>query len=136
MLICDDESHFAVKFRIVLQRLGLETSGFSHVKTGEGAVEAYGETPTPQFVFLDINIRGSLEDGFQTLKALRGFKGNAVIGIISTSADKSDVEKARSLGADFYIVKAGGLEPFVKRMGKFKRDFIDGGPAGFKVYNS
>ena len=47
-----------------------------------------------------------------------------VVGIISSSADKVEISKAQSVGAQFWIVKSDDIEP---RLEAFKKDYL-----GFK----
>lgn len=88
----------------------------------------------PECVFVDLNIVGSSFDGIEMIRKVNYEYGNGVvIGIISSSQDEVEIEKARSVGAQFWIIKSDDIEP---RLEEFKSDY-DGyknRTATFKVY--
>ena len=88
----------------------------------------------PECVFVDLNIIGSSFDGIEMTRKINYEYGNGVvIGIISSSEDEEEIEKARSVGAQFWIIKSDDIEP---RLEEFKADY-DGyknRTAPFKVY--
>ena len=88
----------------------------------------------PECVFVDLNIIGSSFDGIEMIRKVNYEYGNGVvIGIISSSEDEEEIEKARSVGAQFWIIKSDDIEP---RLEEFKADY-DGyknRTAPFKVY--
>jgi len=88
----------------------------------------------PECVFVDLNIIGSSFDGIEMIRKINYEYGNGVvIGIISSSQDEVEIEKARSVGAQFWIIKSDDIEP---RLEEFKSDY-DGyknRTATFKVY--
>jgi DNA-binding NarL/FixJ family response regulator len=88
----------------------------------------------PECVFVDLNIIGSSFDGIEMIRKVNYEYGNGVvIGIISSSEDEEEIEKARSVGAQFWIIKSDDIEP---RLEEFKEDY-DGyknRTAPFKVY--
>ena len=57
-----------------------------------------------------------------------------MIGIISSSQDQLEIEKAREAGAMFWIVKSDDIEP---RLEQFKEDYpsYQDGTQVFKVYS-
>ena len=57
-----------------------------------------------------------------------------VIGIISSSADKTEIAKAQSVGAQFWIVKSDEIEP---RLTEFKKDYqgFKAKSGAFRVYS-
>ena len=60
--------------------------------------------------------------------------GNGVIvGIISSSDDNQEIEKAKAVGAQFWIIKSDEIEP---RLEDFLKDFegYKAKTAPFKVY--
>ncbi|MFN8347955.1 MAG: response regulator [Spirosomataceae bacterium] len=61
--------------------------------------------PTPNLIFVDLNM--PRKNGYQVLKEIKSnhsFKRLPVL-ILTTSAEKTIMEKARSLGADAFITK-------------------------------
>lgn len=61
--------------------------------------------PVPRAVFLDVKMPQL--DGFQTLKWIRAQKHLDAVGVfmLSGSGEARDIELARTLGADAYLVK-------------------------------
>jgi len=81
-----------------------------------------------------LNIVGSSFDGIELVRRINHIYGNGVvIGIISSSADKREIERAKSVGAQFWIVKTDDIEP---RLMMFKSDFesFKARTNSFKVY--
>lgn len=88
----------------------------------------------PQCVFVDLNMIGSSFDGIELTKKINHHYGNGVvIGIISSSIDKDEIERAKSAGAQFWIVKSDEIEP---RLIEFKEDYASykNRTAPFKIY--
>jgi hypothetical protein len=56
-----------------------------------------------------------------------------VVGIISSSADVSEIEKSKLAGAQFWIVKSDDIEP---RLEQFRDDYegYQQRTNGFKIY--
>ena len=88
----------------------------------------------PECVFVDLNIVGSSFDGIELIRKINEEYGNGVvIGIISSSDDIQEIEKAQAVGAQFWIIKSDEIEP---RLEEFIKDY-DGykeRTAEFKVY--
>jgi len=88
----------------------------------------------PECVFVDLNIIGSSFDGIELIDRINHSYGNGVvIGIISSSSDNQEIEKAKKAGAQFWIIKSDDIEP---RLEEFKEDY-DGYVAKtnpFKIY--
>jgi CheY-like chemotaxis protein len=75
----------------------------------------------PQCVFVDLNIIGSSFDGIEMIRKINHEYGNGcVIGIISSSQDQVEIEKAKAVGAQFWIIKSDEIEP---RLEEFKKDY-------------
>ena len=75
----------------------------------------------PECVFVDLNIIGSSFDGIEMIRKINFEYGNGcVIGIISSSDDKQEIEKAKKAGAQFWIIKSDDIEP---RLEEFKEDY-------------
>lgn len=88
----------------------------------------------PQCVFVDLNIVGSSFDGIEMIRKINHEYGNGcVIGIISSSSDPYEIEKAKKVGAQFWIIKSDDIEP---RLEEFKEDYQGyvTKTAPFKIY--
>jgi DNA-binding NarL/FixJ family response regulator len=88
----------------------------------------------PECVFVDLNILGSSFDGIELIRKINFEYGNGcVIGIISSSDDNQEIEKAKAAGAQFWIIKSDDIEP---RLEEFMTDYdaYKDRSAEFKVY--
>ncbi|MEO7976961.1 response regulator [Flavobacterium sp.] len=74
----------------------------------------YNPPPTPNLVFLDLNMPG--KNGFDVLSELRNSetKSNIPVVIFSTSNEPTIIEKCRNLGANFFITKPVLMKDIVK----------------------
>lgn len=93
---------YAVKFR----NAGHEVTAF---QGGELALEALRKDPKPDAVLLDIVMPGI--DGFEVLEAIKkeNIAGTAKLIVLSNQGAESDLERATSLGANGYIIKASAI---------------------------
>ena len=88
----------------------------------------------PECVFVDLNIIGSSFDGIELIRKINFEYGNGVvIGIISSSSDIQEIEKAKEVGAQFWIIKSDEIEP---RLEEFKKDYpgYKNKTSKFKIY--
>lgn len=95
---------YAVKFR----NAGHEATAFGG---GEELLAALrkGGTPNPDAILIDLIMPGM--GGFETLEAVRKenlAKGTKII-ILSNQGQDSDIERAKQLSVDGYIVKASAI---------------------------
>ena len=77
---------------------------------GEELLKTLREQPAPDAILLDIIMPGM--DGFQVLEAIRKDKlvpPTTKVIVLSNQGQDSDIEKAKSLGASGYIVKASAI---------------------------
>jgi CheY-like chemotaxis protein len=140
ILLVDDEDLFHLVFEdacsilditLALQALNSSDEADKLFKNWfvEGPIEE-----RPECVFVDLNIIGSSFDGIELIRKINHEYGNGVvIGIISSSDDHQEIEKAKSVGAQFWIIKSDEIEP---RLIDFKKDY-EGYKAKtlpFKVY--
>lgn len=140
ILLVDDESLFHLVFEDACNLLDitLQLITVSSADETEKLCRKWleGEMKKPDCVFVDLNIVGSSVDGIELVHRINTTYGNGtVIGIISSSTDKKEIDKAIEAGAQFWIVKSDDIEP---RLTQFKHDYegyrnktID----HFKVYN-
>lgn len=138
ILLVDDESLFHLVFEDACSLLDITLNLESISSADEAArmFEEWQEAPShkPDCVFVDLNIIGSSFDGIELVRKINYEYGNGVvIGIISSSADLEEIEKAKTAGALFWIVKSDDIEP---RLESFRKDYegFRGGFQPFKVY--
>lgn len=93
---------YAVKFRAQ----GHEVTAFSG---GKEVLEALRTKPAPDAILLDIVMPEI--DGFEVLEAIRSEKlvPTTKIIILSNQGQESDIERAKTLGAAGYIIKASAI---------------------------
>jgi CheY-like chemotaxis protein len=140
ILLVDDEDLFHLVFEDSCSLLDITLSLQSLTSSDEADKlfkKWFQEGPVeekPDCVFVDLNIIGSSFDGIELIRKINFEYGNGVvIGIISSSDDKQEIEKAKAVGAQFWIIKSDEIEP---RLEAFRKDY-DGyksKTAPFKVY--
>jgi DNA-binding NarL/FixJ family response regulator len=127
ILLIDDEDLFHLVFEdacsildITLSLEALDSSDEADKKFKE----CFPDDPNdekPECVFVDLNIIGSSFDGIEMIHKINFEYGNGcVIGIISSSDDNQEIEKAKKAGAQFWIIKSDDIEP---RLEEFKKDY-------------
>lgn len=93
---------YAVKFRAS----GHEVTVFN---SGDAVLQALHEKPAPDALLLDVVMPE--KDGFQVMQAIRSENlapGMKII-ILSNQGQDTDIEKAKELKADGYIIKASSI---------------------------
>ena len=138
ILLVDDECLFHLVFEDAcnILNISLNLESVSSADKAEELFIKYSKTPAskPQCIFVDLNIIGSSFNGIELVRRINYKHGNGVvIGIISSSSDKIEIEKAKQAGAMFWIVKSDDIEP---RLEEFRKDYsgYESGTAQFKVY--
>ena len=138
ILLVDDESLFHLVFEDAcnILNISLNLESVSSADKAEEMFIRYSKNPSdkPQCIFVDLNIIGSSFNGIELVRRINYKHGNGVvIGIISSSSDKIEIEKAKQAGAMFWIVKSDDIEP---RLEEFRKDYsgYESGTAKFKVY--
>jgi CheY-like chemotaxis protein len=93
---------YAVKFKAA----GHEVTAFQN---GNMVLEALRTKPAPDALLLDM-IMPEI-DGFQVLEAIKKENLGRTMKkiVLSNQGQESDIEKAHSLGADGYIIKASAI---------------------------
>lgn len=140
ILLVDDEDLFHLVFEDSCSLLDITLS--LHALTSSDEADRlfkkwFNEENTedkPECVFVDLNIIGSSFDGIELIRKINTEYGNGVvIGIISSSDDKQEIDKAKSVGAQFWIIKSDEIEP---RLEAFRKDYqgYKNKIAPFKVY--
>jgi CheY-like chemotaxis protein len=138
ILLVDDETLFHLVFEDACSLLDISLSLESISSADEAArlFKEWQKVPQgkPECVFVDLNIVGSSYDGIELIRRINTDYGNGVvIGIISSSNEKEEQDKAQSAGAQFWIIKSDDIEP---RLEMFKKDFPEykNRTAPFKIY--
>lgn len=138
ILLVDDECLFHLVFEDAcnILNISLNLESVSSADKAEELFVRYAKNPAskPQCIFVDLNIIGSSFNGIELVRRINYKHGNGVvIGIISSSSDKIEIEKAKQAGAMFWIVKSDDIEP---RLEQFRKDYsgYESGTKSFKVY--
>lgn len=138
ILLVDDENLFHLVFEDAcsLLDISLTLESVSSADEAEKMFKDWMDEPDgkPEVAFIDLNIVGSSFDGIELIRRINFQYGNGVvIGIISSSADQTEISRALQSGAQFWIVKSDDIEP---RLEEFKEDYegYKNRSAAFKVY--
>jgi hypothetical protein len=140
IMLIDDENLFHLVFEDACSLLDISLS-FEALSSSDEADRLFKkwfpddpEHEKPECVFVDLNIVGSSFDGIEMIRKINHEYGNGcVIGIISSSQDLVEIEKAKKVGAQFWIIKSDEIEP---RLIEFKQDYegYKNKTANFKIY--
>jgi len=110
VLLVDDEDFFRKMIA-----MGFERQGFSVLQAdnGEEALKI-ARRELPNLILLDLVMPGLL--GFEVCATLRQDERftNTPIIIMSAKSYKPDIDKAKELGADAYVVKPVEIEELIK----------------------
>lgn len=126
LMLIDDENLFHLVFEDACSMLDIALSIEALDSSDEADRKFKGWFPDngeerPQCVFVDLNIIGSSFDGIEMIRKINQDYGNGcVIGIISSSSDQDEIEKAKAVGAQFWIIKSDDIEP---RLEEFHKDY-------------
>ena len=126
ILLVDDESLFHLVFEDACSLLNI-TLSLKTLSSADEAEKYFREliengNPKPDCIFVDLNIIGSSFDGIELIRKINFEYGDGVvIGIISSSDDKTEQAKALKAGAQFWIIKSDEIEP---RLEQFKKDSL------------
>lgn len=125
ILLVDDENLFHLVFEDAcsLLDISLTLEAVSSADEAEKMFKAWMSNPDekPECAFIDLNIIGSTFDGIELIRRINFQYGNGVvIGIISSSSDQMEIQRATQAGALFWIVKSDDIEP---RLEEFKTDY-------------
>ena len=138
LLLVDDEDLFHLVFEDACSLLDIALSIQTMYSTDEAEKQfsVWQNSPEskPEVAFIDLNIIGSSIDGIDLIRKVNTTYGNGVvIGMISSSSDQVEINRAIEAGAQFWIVKSDDIEP---RLEEFYKDYPNyvNGTATFKVY--
>jgi two-component system OmpR family response regulator len=110
ILIVDDEAGVRELLKDALKLAGFETQVANDGMSALTALRSY----TPDIMIIDINM--PLMDGFELVERLRKNGNGVPVLMLSARADRIDVTRGLTLGADDYVVKPFGLEELVLRL--------------------
>ena len=126
LMLIDDENLFHLVFEDACSMLDIALSIESLDSSDEADKMFKSWFPDngeerPECVFVDLNIVGSSFDGIEMIRKINQDYGNGcVIGIISSSSDQEEIQKAKAVGAQFWIIKSDDIEP---RLEEFHKDY-------------
>jgi CheY-like chemotaxis protein len=140
LMLIDDENLFHLVFEDACSLLDIALS----IEALDSSDEAdrkfkkwFPDDPNqerPECVFVDLNIIGSSYDGIEMIRKINYEYGNGcVVGIISSSQDELEIEKAKNVGAQFWIIKSDDIEPRLEEFREDYQSYVDK-TAPFKVY--
>lgn len=110
VLIVDDEVGVRELLKDALKLAGFEPQVASDGMSALTLLRTY----TPDILIIDINM--PLMDGFELVERLRKLGNNIPVLMLSARADRIDVTRGLTLGADDYVTKPFGLEELVLRL--------------------
>ena len=110
VLIVDDEAGVRELLKDALKLAGFETLAVSDGMSALTALRSY----TPEIMIIDINM--PLMDGFELVERLRKNGNSVPVLMLSARADRVDITRGLTIGADDYVVKPFGLEELVLRL--------------------
>ena len=140
LMLIDDENLFHLVFEDACSILDMALSFEALDSSDEADAKFKAWFPDdpnkerPECVFVDLNIIGSSFDGIEMIRKINYEYGDGVvIGIISSSEDDEEIERAKKVGAQFWIIKSDDIEP---RLEEFMEDYdaYKAKTAPFKVY--
>ena len=102
ILIVEDDEFLR---SLTAKRLEKENYHIEVAIDGENAISVM-ETTRPDLILLDLLLPG--KDGFEVLKKIRSTETTKAIPVIifSNLGQKEDIEKAKALGVDDFLIKA------------------------------
>ena len=140
LMLIDDENLFHLVFEDACSILDMALS-FEALDSSDEADRLFKrwfpndpDRERPECVFVDLNIIGSSFDGIEMIRKINFEYGDGVvIGIISSSEDEEEIERAKKVGAQFWIIKSDDIEP---RLEEFMGDYeaYKSKSAPFKIY--
>ena len=106
--LVDDDRFLLDLYAVKFKNAGHEVTLFGGGEELLSALRKEGAV-VPNIIMLDIIMPGMT--GFETLEALRkeNLAQGAKVIFLSNQGQTSDIEKAKSLGADGYIIKASAI---------------------------
>ena len=110
ILIIDDEAGVRELLTDALKLAGFETLTAADAMVAQTILR----TSKPDLLIVDINM--PLMDGFEFIEKIRSNGDQTPALMLSARADRADVTRGLTLGADDYVTKPFGLEELVLRI--------------------
>jgi two-component system OmpR family response regulator len=110
ILIIDDEAGVRELLADALKLAGFETLTAADAMVAQTILR----TAKPDLLIVDINM--PLMDGFEFIEKIRSNGDQTPALMLSARADRADVTRGLTLGADDYVTKPFGLEELVLRI--------------------
>jgi two-component system OmpR family response regulator len=110
ILIIDDEAGVRELLADALKLAGFETLTAADAMVAQTMLR----TAKPDLLIVDINM--PLMDGFEFIERIRANGDQTPALMLSARADRADVTRGLTLGADDYVTKPFGLEELVLRI--------------------
>jgi two-component system, OmpR family, response regulator len=110
ILIIDDEAGVRELLADALKLAGFETATAADAMVAQTMLR----TLKPDLLIVDINM--PLMDGFEFIERIRSNGDQTPALMLSARADRADVTRGLTLGADDYVTKPFGLEELVLRI--------------------
>ena len=93
----------------------LKLAGFATITAADAMIaQTLLRNTKPDLLIVDINM--PMMDGFEFIERIRGAGDNTPALMLSARADRADVTRGLTLGADDYVTKPFGLEELVLRI--------------------
>ncbi|MDR3547769.1 MAG: response regulator [Candidatus Pacebacteria bacterium] len=104
--LTDDDRFLLDMYAVKFKAAGHEVTAFNG---GKAVLEALRTQPAPDALLLDVVMPEI--DGFEVLEAIRKEKlaPDMKIIVLTNQGQETDLEKAKSLGANGYIIKASAI---------------------------
>jgi two-component system, response regulator len=112
VLVVEDDSNDVLFLRRALAKRGVDWK-VDVASDGEQALKAISADPPPSHVILDLKI--PRKNGLEVLGQIRSeprTRGLRVV-VLTSSAEKSDLERATQLGVDLYLIKPVDFSTFL-----------------------
>jgi len=109
-MIIDDEAGVRDLLGDALKLAGFETLTAADAMIAQTLLR----NTKPDLLIVDINM--PMMDGFEFIERIRGAGDNTPALMLSARADRADVTRGLTLGADDYVTKPFGLEELVLRI--------------------
>jgi len=105
--LVDDDRFLLDLYAVKFKNAGHEVTAFSGGEELLAALRKKGDAPDA--ILLDVIMPGM--DGFGVLEVMRkeSLAGKSKVIVLSNQGQEADIEKAKSLGATSYIVKASAI---------------------------
>jgi CheY-like chemotaxis protein len=132
ILVVDDDKNDVYLLQVAIEDAGLAHK-LVHVLDGQQGIDYLAgkfpftdrvRYPYPNLLLLDLKM--PMVDGFDVLAFLRsgGLPSVPPVVVLSSSFLNDDIQRARSLGAQDYIVKPSKFNEYIKLVQKLDRDWL------------